>query len=248
MNTGAGLQCDAAIRGRCDNRTFHPYRPIEQTILDYQLEQAIEPAAARLVTPEIQARRDTIERDLTTARAGFEMAFRVLGASESATVKAKIEEAAARVDTLEAERDTLGRQIALARGAVSQDEHITAIRRLRAGAEQTDDLPARREARLRIQSALRGVIEAIVCNADHSYRLIFRAWKTPAHSMRLEVQLNVESRRKRPVGGLLMTVALRGQPERKVSIELGILAPTLFLAGIILMEKEGKTLFDREPD
>lgn len=161
------LQCHHASRARgCDQKEMFAYEPLEKTALDEILHLALDNrhfAKADESGPLTIALAE-VEKEIADREARARRLVRLAAAmdEDDPVVVDEIKANRQAMKDLVERKNETERRLEVARGAVSPEEHLERVRDLRDALEDEDEA-TRQAARLRIQTALKGLGVRLEC-------------------------------------------------------------------------------------
>lgn len=160
------LQCHHAARSRgCGQREMFAYDPLEAAALDQILHLALDDRNFARVdeTGPLAVALADVEKQIADRKERAQRLARVLAQvdDDPAVVEEMIENRKA-LKGLEGRREEVSKALDTARGAVSPEEHLGRVRELRS-ALKDPDAATRQVARLKVQTAMKGLGLRLIC-------------------------------------------------------------------------------------
>ena len=161
------LHCNHASRRRgCDQREMFAYDPLESAALDEILHLALSDHHFARVdeTGALAVGLAEVDKEIADRTEKARRLARVLAqVDDDPAVVAELKENRKALTALEDRRAKAAAQLEAARGAASPEEHLARVRDLR-GALQDEDKAVRQAARLRVQTAMKGLGCQFTCS------------------------------------------------------------------------------------
>jgi DNA invertase Pin-like site-specific DNA recombinase len=167
------LQCHHAARSRgCQQREMFAYDPLEEAVLDQILHLALDDRHFARVdeSGRLAVELAEIGKQLADGEDKARRLVRVLAmVDDDPAVVAELKDVRAGLTAQARRRDEVAGKLAQARGAVSPEEHLARVRDLREAFGDPDQ-SVRQAARLRVQTAMKGLDVRLTCDVKDGVR------------------------------------------------------------------------------